>query len=142
MGTGPYYLQKYPEKYPLTLLKNRDYYKIDTEGESIPYIDTIMVGTEKSVLSDMKDFENGKLNIIMSIPEAYISEFMEKNIEKFQKNPPEYTITKYSENTSSVMYNLYNSNIQNFFTNDMNILDLSLVYFEDPEVIQTDTIQK
>jgi len=142
VGSGPYYLQKYPEEQPILLLKNIDYYKIDDNGDRLPYIDTISIGIEKSVLSDMKDFEDGKLNIIMSIPEAYISEFMEKNISKFEKNPPEYTITKYSENSNSVMYNLYNSNIKNFFTNDMNFLDLSLVSFEDPIVIETDTIQK
>jgi hypothetical protein len=39
------------------------------------------------------------------------------------------------------MYNLYNSNINNFFTNDMNILDLSLVYFEDVEPILVDSLQ-
>jgi len=141
VGTGPYYIEKSPAEQPIILLKNIDYYKLGKNGDRLPYIDTISIGIEKSVLSDMKDFENGKLNIIMSIPEAYISEFMEKNIAKFEKNPPEYTITKYSENSSSVMYNLYNSDIKNFFTNDMNFLDLSLVYFEDLS-IKTDTIQE
>ena len=141
VGTGPYYLKKYPDKQPIILLKNIDYYKISDEGDRLPYIDTVLIGVEKSVLSDMNDFEDGKLNIIMSIPEAYISEFMEKHIAKFESNPPEYTINKYSENSSSVMYNLYNSNIRNFFTNNMNFLDFSLVYFEDTKIIETDTIQ-
>jgi len=141
VGTGPYYVENYPEEQPIILLKNIDYYKLDNNGDRLPYIDTISIGIEKSVLSDMQDFENGKLNIIMNIPEAYISEFMEKNISKFESKPPLYTINKYSESSNSVMYNLYNSDIKNFFTNNMNVLDLSLVYFEDA-IVKPDTIQE
>ena len=140
VGTGPYMLKEYPESTKIILLKNEDYYKVDDNNIRLPYIDTIFIGIEKSVLSDMKDFERGDLNIIMSIPEAYISEFMEKNITKFESNPPKYTINKYSESGSSIMYNLYNSNIHNFFTNDLNVIDLSQVYYEEPEPTKQDSL--
>ena len=141
VGSGPYMINSYPETNEIVLLKNIDYYRVDENNVRLPYIDTVFVGIEKSVLADMKEFEKGNLNIIMSIPEAYISEFMEKNITKFESNPPKYTINKYSESGSSIMYNLYNSNIHNFFTNDLNVIDMSLVYYEEPLPSKKDSVQ-
>ena len=139
VGVGPYYIKEYPNNDIIILLKNPNYYKYDENKMQLPYIDTLEIGLENSVLADMKDFEEGKLDIIMGIPEAYVSEFMERNISNFESKTPKYVINKFSENGNNTMYNLYNSNIHNFFTNNMNILDLSIVYFEEPIIIEKDS---
>lgn len=130
VGTGAYKLTEYPKTNIITLIKNNDYSIVDNDNNKLPYIDTIFIGIENSIQKEIGAFENGDVDVITNIPGAYISEFMDKHIKDFEANPPKYLVTNYTEGNSNEMYNIMKSNIHNFFTNNMNYLDLSLVYFE------------
>jgi len=70
------------------------------------------------------------------LPSKYVPEFLEKHIKEFESNPPIYILNQSEEDIVSEIYNLMRSNVQNFYTNRMNFIDLSLVYFEEPNQIK------
>jgi len=139
VGTGAFRINEYLTTNKIVLLKNKDYFKKDAENLKLPYLDTIFVGIENSIQQEMSQFENGKIDIVMNVPSAYISEFMDKNIKCFESNPPKFIVSSYTEEENNEMYNLLKSNIHNFSTNNMNYINLSIVYLEDAVAI-TDTI--
>jgi len=132
VGTGAFYLTKYPKTNKIVLIKNNDYYLSDENNEKLPYIDTIFIGVENSIQKEIGAFTRGDIDIILNIPGAYISEFMDKHIKDFESNPPKYVVINYTEDENSEMYNIMKSNVHNFYTNNMNYIDLSKVYIEEP----------
>lgn len=133
VGTGAYRLNGYPESEKIVLIKNQDYYVVDEYNEKLPYIDTVFIGIENSIQKELSEFTNGDIDIIMDIPGAYISEFMDKHIKEFESNPPQYLVMNYTEDENSDMYNMMKSNVHGFYTNNMNYIDLSHVYIEEPK---------
>ena len=131
VGTGAFRLTEFPNSDKIVLIKNDDYNVVDDNNEKLPYIDTVIIGVENSIQKEINEFTNGNIDIILNIPGAYISEFMDKHIKDFEANPPRYLVVNYTEDENSEMYNIMNSNIHNFYTNNMNYIDLSIVYFED-----------
>jgi len=139
VGTGAFRLTGYPKNDNITLIKNGDYSVVDDDNNKLPYIDTIFIGVENSIQREISQFTKGEVDVILNVPGAYISEFMDKHIKDFEANPPRYLVVNYTEDENSEMYNIMKSNIHDFYTNNMNYLDLSIVYFEEP-VAKNDTV--
>jgi len=139
VGTGAFYLIEYPKTDKIVLIKNNDYYFSDDNNEKLPYIDTVFIGVENSIQKEIGAFTKGNIDIILNIPGAYISEFMDKHIKDFEANPPKYVVINYTEDENSEMYNIMKSNVHNFYTNNMNYIDLSKVYIEEP-VAKNDSV--
>jgi len=139
VGTGAFYLTEYPKTDKIVLIKYNDYYFSDDNNEKLPYIDTVFIGVENSIQKEIAAFTKGNIDIILNIPGAYISEFMDKHIKDFEANPPKYVVINYTEDENSEMYNIMKSNIHNFYTNNMNYIDLSKVYIEEP-VAKNDSV--
>ena len=136
VGSGPFYMEGIPEKdQAVTLFKNKQYYKHDNEGNRLPYLDSVKITFIKSATREIELFEKCELDIVMGLKTDLVTGFLEKHIDEFQSKPPKYILE-----ASGVMDNLQNlrkSNVQNFFTNSQNYLDLSIVYFQDPVVEET-----
>ncbi len=139
VGTGAFYLSEYPKTDKIVLIKNPDYYLSDDNNKKLPYLDTVFIGVENSIQREISAFTKGEIDIILNIPGAYISEYMDKHIKDFETNPPKYVVMNYTEDENSEMYNIMKSNVHNFYTNNMNYIDLSKIYIEDP-VAKNDTI--
>ena len=139
VGTGAFYLTEFPKTDKIILIKNEDYYFSDENNEKLPYIDTVFIGIENSIQKEISAFTKGDIDIILNIPGAYISEFMDKHIKDFESNPPKYVVINYTEDENSEMYNIMRSNVHDFYTNNMNYIDLSKVYIEEP-VAKTDSV--
>jgi len=139
VGTGAFYLTEYPKTDKIVLIKNNDYYFSDDNNEKLPYIDTVFIGVENSIQKEIGAFTKGDIDIILNIPGAYISEFMDKHIKDFEANPPKYVVINYTEDENSEMYNIMKSNVHNFYTNNINYIDLSKVYIEEP-VAKNDSV--
>ena len=139
VGTGAFYLTEYPKTNKIVLIKNNDYYFSDDNNDKLPYIDTVFIGVENSIQKEIDAFTKGNIDIILNIPGAYISEFMDKHIKDFEANPPKYVVINYTEDENSEMYNIMKSNVHNFYTNNMNYIDLSKVYIEEP-VAKNDSV--
>jgi peptide/nickel transport system substrate-binding protein len=139
VGTGAFYLTEFPKTDKIVLIKNTDYYFSDENNEKLPYIDTVFIGVENSIQKEIAAFTRGDIDVILNIPGAYISEFMDKHIKDFESNPPKYVVINYTEDENSEMYNIMKSSVHNFYTNNMNYLDLSIVYLEEP-VAKNDSV--
>jgi len=130
VGTGAFHLSSYPETEHIVLLKNKDYYINDKNNEKLPYLDSVIVNVETSIQKEIQLFVNNKIDAILNIPETYISEFMDRHIKDFESKPPKYIVTSFNNDENNEMFNLMKANLKNLFTNSMNYLDFSIVYFD------------
>lgn len=133
VGAGPYKLLSLPKAGdPIVLLKNTKYFMIDAKGKSLPYLDSIVISTNSSQKTELRMFSENQLDIALNINSQYINEFLDENISKFEKNPPEYILTKSERMAGKSNYNLLSNYVQNFYTNKMDFLDFSVVYLQAP----------
>ncbi len=62
-----------------------------------------------------------------------MTEFLKNNIDKFQSNPPIFILKKTKGINQGNVYNFFRSDVNNLFINQMNYLDLSIVYLKKPK---------
>lgn len=135
VGAGPYILPSLPKVgEPLILVKNTKFFMIDSKGKSLPYLDTIEISFNSSQKTELRMFSENKLDVALNINSQYINEFLDDNISKFEKNPPEYILTKSERMAGKSNYNLLSNYVQNFYTNKMEFLDFSVVYLQAPSL--------
>ncbi|PLX11936.1 MAG: hypothetical protein C0594_02990 [Marinilabiliales bacterium] len=134
VGSGPFILENLPPKGEnLVLTRNNKYYLQDEQGNYLPYLDTIIISFEPTTVKELTMFEQGKLDIITGLTGDYIPDFIAENISRFESNPPEFIIDGSDDFAAYELYNIRKSDVYNFFSNRMNVLDLSIVYKGDPQ---------
>lgn len=132
IGSGPFMIKELPKtNEPLYLIRNESYYKKDKKERELPYLDFIKISFISSAHKELSLFENDELDIIIGLSGDYISKFLDAHIKEFESDPPEYILYQ-QELASYESYNLLHSNVNSFFTNNMNYIDLSIVYFQEP----------
>jgi oligopeptide transport system substrate-binding protein len=101
-GLGPfkYSSSSSPEK--IILVKNDNYYAVDSAGFALPYLDSVVVNILPSVEFGLQQFEQEKLDLINTIPSQKVKEVVEKNIQDFVSSPPRYILHREPE-----MYSQY-----------------------------------
>ena len=135
IGTGAFIITSLPEtNKPIYLIRNPNYYKKGENGKSLPYLDTIKISFEEATVNELEMFEKGNLDVIVGLSNDYVPKFLEKHIKEFESNPPKYILNHSEETNTMELYNLLRSNINNFYTNRMNYIDLSIVYLEEPKI--------
>lgn len=138
VGAGPFRIDKESIKTDeLRLVKNDDFFMIDNKGKALPYLDSITISFVASPKKELRLFAEGNLDLVLNINNEYINEFLDDHITKFEKNPPEYILTKSERLTKESSYNLSTSSVHNFNTNKMDNLDFSIVYLNN--AINTNT---
>ncbi len=143
VGSGPFRIKPFNKKDEyLTLIKNTLYYKTGKDSMPLPYIDTVKISFFGSVQKELNMFTNNELDIVAGLPSKYIPDFLEQHIDEFESNPPKYILNQSEEDVASEVYNLTHSYVHDFFTNRMNFIDLSLVYFKEPEPVKKDTVKR
>lgn len=87
-GAGPfmYDISSTPEK--LVLVKNPNYFRKDSLGFVLPYLDTVIVQIMPSIEDGLSSFENGKIDLINTLPSLRVKDVVEKNIKEFVSHPP------------------------------------------------------
>jgi len=134
VGSGPFRINAFENNSDkITLIKNKKYYKVDKDSVQLPYVDSVYISFYGSVQKELTMFEEGNLNFVAGLPSKYIPDFLEEHIKEFESDPPLYILNQSEEDVASEVYNLSRSNVKDFFTNRMNFLDFSLVYFEEPK---------
>ncbi|GAB4281973.1 MAG: hypothetical protein Kow0068_06540 [Marinilabiliales bacterium] len=143
IGCGPFYLdKKNKSKDKLRLIKFPKYYKTDNDGNKMPYLDTVLVTFVSSLQREIHMFENDELDVIIGIPGEKITEFMDKHVKEFESNPPVYVLNQSNEDIESNVYNIFRSYVKGLYTNRMNFLDLSRVYYEMPKEIEKEKLKE
>jgi len=133
VGSGAYILKVYPKpNETITLIKNTQFFMIDEKGKSLPYLDSIYISFNNSQNAELRLFSENQLDFALNISSQHINDFLDTHISKFEKNPPEYILTKSERVAGKSNYNLFSSKVQNFYTNKMDFLDFSIVYIQMP----------
>jgi len=132
VGTGAFMITSLPElNKPFFLICNPNYYRKSEDGKSLPYLDTVKITFEEATIKELEMFENGTLDVIVGLSNDYMPKFLEKHIKDFEANPPKYILNHSEETSTTELFNLLRSNVNNFHTNRMNYIDLSIVYLKE-----------
>lgn len=90
VGTGPFVFSEYKQgdQPKIILTKNEDYYLTDNKGNALPYLDSVVFIVETRKLEQLDLFEQGKTQIIKSLPTSRITQMLEGRIKDFNSEPP------------------------------------------------------
>jgi len=137
IGTGPFVLKDFNENAEFVLLeRNPNYYLKDKKGFPLPYLKAIKISFVGSTQQELSLFENGELDMVLSLPQSFVNRFLEENVLLFESNPPKFVLHQAKDNQNLEIYNLLQAKVQNFYTNSMNYLDFTAVYFEEPKLME------
>jgi oligopeptide transport system substrate-binding protein len=107
IGAGPFvYDAKYSTPQRITLTRNPNYYGKDEKGNSLPYLDSVIVDILNSTEEGLTAFKEGRCEYVGSIPSNAVRTIVEENIKDFENNPPAFILERSSEMISQ--YYLFN----------------------------------
>jgi len=109
VGAGPFILdEKASTKTHYAMYKNLDYYAKDKSGNSLPYIDSVIVDILSSTEEALQKFQAGKYDFISSVPSNQLKQVVEQNIAEFKGNPPHFLLDQRPEMCTE--FYLFNTN--------------------------------
>jgi oligopeptide transport system substrate-binding protein len=101
IGSGPFRVaQETKPGEKIILVRNPNYYGMDTLGNQLPYLDTIIVSFFTSKQKELSEFQDGNLDFIWGLPSESIKEMVESQISDFNKQPPKYILDRSPEMSS------------------------------------------
>lgn len=131
IGCGPFYISHIPTHgEPLILQRNDNYYHTDKAGYYLPYLDSIIVSFNSSVIKELSMLSKGELDIVYNIDNKTVAMFLEKNIAKFKGETPKFILQVSNFNPDFQLQHILRRDVKGFITNSQNYYDLSKVYFE------------
>lgn len=68
IGTGPFKIKNIKDNEIAELVKNENYWKKDSEGFALPYLDGVTFSFHDSKTEEVKEFTSGKIDLIKDIP--------------------------------------------------------------------------
>ncbi|MEY3236158.1 MAG: hypothetical protein RI883_259 [Bacteroidota bacterium] len=85
IGTGPFHFSENKQGNPasMILVKNEDYYLKDDDGNSLPYLDSVIFIFQNRKLDQLEMFENHQTDLITGLPTSRITKMLEGRIEDF-----------------------------------------------------------
>lgn len=132
VGAGAFVLkQDIDYTKPVYLSRNPNFCMADKKALPLPYLDSLEVHFYPSSSKEINLFFKGKLDAIIGLQQKDASSVMEKHIGEFSSTPPKYVMTSI-EDDSLAIFNLLHPNIKDLYTNRMNYIDFSIVYFDKP----------
>jgi ABC-type oligopeptide transport system substrate-binding subunit len=84
-------------KEKVVLVRNPNYFLKDSAGCSLPYLDTVVVQLMPSIEDGLSMFENGKIDLINTLPSLRVKDVVEKNIKEFVSHPPKSLLQREPE---------------------------------------------
>jgi oligopeptide transport system substrate-binding protein len=105
IGTGPFLFNGYmrEETKKAVLVRNTDYYLRDQNGNTLPYLDSLIFLFNSRKLDQMELFENHDIDIITGLPPGRITMMLEGRIKDFNSSPPVFIM----RNNPILMTNYY-----------------------------------
>ncbi len=81
VGTGAFRFVKYKQSQYCTLVRNPHYWKFDSSGNRLPYLDTIQFTFIPDTKVELQEFEANKLDHVYRIPSEFFQEMVSPNKE-------------------------------------------------------------
>jgi oligopeptide transport system substrate-binding protein len=99
VGSGPFTYHKENETVTktvtvTTLLRNPNYHMSDSEGQRLPYLESVAFHQVNSSQKQLELFMNDELDIITNIPPSEVNELVESQISDFQNNSKKYVLVR------------------------------------------------
>jgi peptide/nickel transport system substrate-binding protein len=131
IGTGPFYVGHFPaEGEPLILVRNPYYYQKDRNNDFLPYLDSVIISFNSSVVKELSMLRKGELDMVYNLSNENVALYLEKNMDQFKGKKPKYILQLSNYNQESQLQHIMRRDLKGFITNSQNIFDLSKVYFE------------
>ncbi len=89
------------------LKKNPNYYGVDSLGNRLPFLDSIIISFVPTKEQELALFKEGKIDMITSLPSQSIKEMVETQIKDFQSKPPKYLL----DNSAEMITQYYTFNV-------------------------------
>ncbi len=78
VGTGPFYLKALKEDQDVILRKNPNYWGKDEFGNQLPFLDGIRFSFIKDKMSELREFNQGKLDMMYRLPLQVADEIVDR----------------------------------------------------------------
>lgn len=130
VGAGPFCLKEKPQgNNPAVLTRSENYFLSDNKALQMPYLDTIKINFSESSQKEINLFFDGQIDLIIGLIPSQMPQVVEKHIGDFKSDPPKYILSSASEENVQ-LFNLLYPYVREFYTNGMNYMDFSIVYFD------------
>jgi ABC-type oligopeptide transport system substrate-binding subunit len=96
-GAGPFIYDASSTNEKIVLTKNPHYFLKDDSGNSLPYLDSVVVLILPSIEDGLSLFENQKIDLINTLPSLRVKDVVEKNIKEFISHPPKSILQREPE---------------------------------------------
>lgn len=134
VGSGAFLLTIPENKAKSVVLKaNPNYFLHNKQNEQLPFLDSIYITFITSTQQELNLFKRGQIDAVLSLPQKYVTSFLDEYIDEFQSNPPYYVMRQTTDYEKNTRYNLLRSNVQSLELNAQGFYDFSIVYFEEPK---------
>ena len=108
VGAGAFIFDEtHSTKDKIVLRKNPTYYGVDSLGNKLPFLDSVLISFIPAKDQEFALFKEGKLDMITSLPSQSIKEMVESQIQDFQNSPPKYLL----DNDPEMITQYYTFNI-------------------------------
>lgn len=94
LGSGPFRFFDKKNDQKVYLVRNEEYYKKDSAGKQLPYLDTVIISFMPTKKAELDAFIAGKLDMVFGLPSESINEFLANQISEFEKSPPKYILER------------------------------------------------
>lgn len=99
VGTGPFMVKNISDE-KIILAKNSSYFRTDSLGNKLPFLDSVVFNFISDKTKEMEAFKKGETHIIFGLPAMSISEMVEQSIADFSSKNPKYILLRNPEMTT------------------------------------------
>lgn len=100
VGTGPFVFVEKAGDDRVVLKRNNNYYGMDSLGNQLPFLDSVVISFLPTKKQELDNFQNGDLAMIIGLPSESIKDLVESQIGNFQNKPPKYILERSPEMAS------------------------------------------
>lgn len=94
VGSGPFIYDNSSDSSRIVLLRNPNFYRMDSLGNQLPYLDSAIISFVQNKTEEFKMFQQSKLDYIKAVPSSQVDKMVEENISDFQHKPPRYVLAR------------------------------------------------
>lgn len=101
VGTGPFvFTESESTKDKVILVRNPHYYAMDSLGNQLPYLDSVLITFKHTKKEELEAFQNGTIDMVIGLPAESIKEVVESQISDFESQPPKFVLERTPEMTT------------------------------------------
>ncbi|MBI2269484.1 MAG: ABC transporter substrate-binding protein [Bacteroidetes bacterium] len=107
-GTGPFMFGVNDKKAGnVVLLRNPNYHRVDSFGNQLPFVDSLVMKILGTKSAQLEAFEKGEVDVVLGLPSESVRSLVEKQIEQFKNKTVGYIL----ERTPEMASNYYEFNL-------------------------------